>query len=266
MVGHIRREVIAGFVLVLDARDAVVDRGRPLVGLAADEAIELVEARARRPAIVRTGDRDFPGRRLVVLAEGGRAVAVHPQDLGQWRHAFGADAGIARKAGGEFHDRARIVDVVIAAGQERGTRRAAERGRVEPIVAQSLRGHFFQRRHMDRAAEGAAVAETDVVDQHDYDIRRALGRLDLEARRRLGVPCIELVDDSRRRFVDRQDAAVEAVRGLGGFRFFLCAGGGEQKCCHRQTEMENSAILHWHVPRVASLPRSALILVAQVCT
>ena len=97
LVRHVGREVVVRRHVVLDARDAVEDRGRPLVGLAADEAVELVEAGAGRPAIEGTRNRDFPGRRLVVLAEGGGAVAVHAQDLRERRHALRPDAGVARK-------------------------------------------------------------------------------------------------------------------------------------------------------------------------
>ena len=42
------------------------------------------------------------------------------------------------------------------------------------------------------AAERARVAEADVVDQKDDDVRRALGRLHLEPRRRLGIARVEL--------------------------------------------------------------------------
>ena len=82
LIGHVGREVIARrFHVRIHARRAVIDHRVPLVGLAADEAVELVESRAGRPAVVRTGHGAFPGRRFVVLAERRRAVAVHPQHL-----------------------------------------------------------------------------------------------------------------------------------------------------------------------------------------
>ena len=153
LVRHVGREVIVGRPLMLDARHAVEDCRRPLVGLAADEAVELVEARPGRPAIEGAGRRDFPGRRLVVLAEGGRAVAVHAQDLRERRHALRPDARIAGEGRRQLHDRAGIVDVVIAAGEQRDARRAAERGGVEAVVAQPVRGHLLERRHVDGPAE-----------------------------------------------------------------------------------------------------------------
>ena len=46
MIGHVGHEVVAGIVRRGDHVEAVIEGGRPLVGLAADEAVELVEAGA----------------------------------------------------------------------------------------------------------------------------------------------------------------------------------------------------------------------------
>ena len=51
LVRHVGHEVVVRIVRQLDLGDAVVEEGRPLVGLAADEAVELVEALAGRPAV-----------------------------------------------------------------------------------------------------------------------------------------------------------------------------------------------------------------------
>ena len=56
LVGHVLHEVIAlfGRLLRLDRRRAFVERGVPLVGLAADEAVEVLEAAAAgRPGVER---------------------------------------------------------------------------------------------------------------------------------------------------------------------------------------------------------------------
>ena len=174
LVGHVHGEVIVGALLVLDAHRAVEDGRSPLVGLAADEAVELVEAGARGPAVVRAGHRDLPRRGFVVLAEGGGAVAVLPQDLGQGRDGPWAHAGVAGKGGGELHDGAGVVGMVVVAGQQGRAGRAAERGRMEAVVLQAAGRQLLQRRHADGSAEGAAVAEADVVDQHDHDVGCAL--------------------------------------------------------------------------------------------
>ena len=145
----------------------------------------------------------------MVLAEGRGAVAVQAEDLGQRRDAHGAHAGVAGEGRGQFHDGPGVVHVVVAAGEQGHARGAAQRGRVEAVVLQSVRRQLLQRGHVDRPAEGAGVAEADVVDQHDHHVRCALRRLHLEARRGLGLAGIEFGDRCQLGFGDRQDRPVE---------------------------------------------------------
>ena len=214
LVRHVGGEVVVRVVRHLDLDGAVVDQRRPLIGLAADEAVELVEAGMRGPAIERSGHADFPRRRLVILAEGGRAVAVLAQDLGQRRDALRPRPGVARERGRHFHDRARVVRMVVAAGQEGHARRRAERRRVEPVVLEPLAGQTIERRHGNGAAERARVAEPDVVDQEDDDVRRALGRLHLEPRRRLGLARVQFGLVRIVRLRNRQHRAIDVTRRL----------------------------------------------------
>ena len=78
------------------------------------------------------------------------------------------------------------------------------------------------------AAERARVAEADVVDQEDDDVRRALRRLHLEARRRLGVARVELGGQRVVRLRDRQHRAVDAARGRGAGAAVCCGSGALQ--------------------------------------
>ena len=187
--------------------------GRPLVGLAADEAVELVEAGTRRPTLDRTGDRDLPWWRLVVLAERGGAIAVHAQSLGQGRDAPGAHPGVPWKGGSQLHNRTGVVRVVVVASEQRRAGGAAQRGRVKAVVFQSVRRHLLQRGHPDRAAERAGVAEADIIDQHNHHVGRTLRRFHFKARRRLGVTSIEFGDFCDHRLPDRQHRAVQPARG-----------------------------------------------------
>ena len=212
LVRHVHREVVVEAVRLLHAYRSIEDRRRPLVGLAADEAVELVEPRMGRPAIVGARDRDFPGWRLVVLAEGSRAVPVESQHLRERRDALRPDAGIAGERGGQLHDGARVVDVGIAAGQERRARRGAKRRRVEIVETQAAGRQLVQSRHLDRAAEGARLAEADVVQQDYDDVRRALGRLHVETRGRTHIARAQLRDDRGLRLGDRQDRPVDLLR------------------------------------------------------
>ncbi len=136
LVGHVRGEVIARRRGRLHPRHAVEDGRCPLVRLAADESIKLVEARPRRPAIVRPGHRHFPRRRLVIFAERGRAVAVLAENLGERRDRSRTHAGVAGKRRGQLHDRAGVVGVVIVPGQQRDAGWAAQCRGVKAVVLQ----------------------------------------------------------------------------------------------------------------------------------
>ena len=72
LVRHVLREVIALLrsLLGLDWRRAFVDGRVPLVGLATDEAVEVLEAAAAgRPLIERPHRARFPDRHFMALAE-----------------------------------------------------------------------------------------------------------------------------------------------------------------------------------------------------
>ena len=82
LVGHVLHEVIAlfGRLLGFDRRGAFVQRRVPLVRLAADEPVEILEAAAaRRPCVERPDRAGFPHRHFVTLAELRRGVAVELQ-------------------------------------------------------------------------------------------------------------------------------------------------------------------------------------------
>ena len=210
LVGHVGHEVVVRILRRLDLVHPVVDRRRPLVGLAADEPVELVEAGAGRPAIGRAGRADLPGRGLVRLAEGGGGEAVEPKHLGQRRHAVGPLPGLAGEGGRRLRDRAHVADVMVAAGEQRRTGRRAERRGVELVVAQPAAGQPLHRRHVDRPAEGARLAEPHVVDQHDEHVGALAGAFTSKSRRGLRVADVEHGDRRILRLRDRQDRPVQA--------------------------------------------------------
>ena len=67
------------------------------------------------------------------------------------------------------------------------------------------------------------MAEADVVDQEDDHVRRALGRLDLETRRRLCVAGVELGFPWIVRLRDRQHRSIDRRGPVAGVA--VCAGG-----------------------------------------
>ena len=142
VVGHVLGEVVAllGRAVGLDRRRAVVERGRVLVRLAADEAVEVLEAAAAgRPGVERPDRARLPDRHLVALAELRGRVAVQLQRLGERRRRVRPDRAVAGRGGRDLGDPAHADRVVVAAGEQRLPRRRAERGRVEAVVLEPVR-------------------------------------------------------------------------------------------------------------------------------
>ena len=180
-VGHGVREVVRIVFVVERFRrpDDLLVLGQarvPLARAAAEDPVEVVEAPAVRPTVERSCRALLPVRCEVPLAERGRAVAVVSEDPWQRRAIPRKDRGIAGEPTRELTDRAEPHRVVVPAGEERGTRRGAQRRHVEPVVAQPALGHPCVVRRLDRAPEGAGIAEPGVVDQHEQDVRRPLRR------------------------------------------------------------------------------------------
>ena len=176
LVGHVLHEVVAlfGRLLWIDRRGAFVDRRVPLVRLAAEEAIEILEAAAaRRPGIERSDRAGFPHRHFVALAELRRGVAVELQRPCQRRNGVREHRAITRRAAGDLGDAAHAGGMVVAPGQQRLAGRRAEGGGVEAVVFQAVRGQLLRGRRLAGAAEGARRAKPCIVKQDEQDIRRA---------------------------------------------------------------------------------------------
>src|SRR5439155_5903033 len=88
------------------------------------------------------------------------------------------DARVPVVAGRGFLDDARRYRVVVATGEQRGARRAAERRGMEAVVTQPFGRQPVHRRGRDAAAERAELAKARIVDQDQDDVRRALRRRD----------------------------------------------------------------------------------------
>ena len=200
LVGHVVHQVVAllGRLLRLDRRGALIQRRVPLVGLAADEAVEVLEAAAARgPGIERPGRARLPHRHFVALAELRGGIAVELERLRQRRHGVGQHRAVARRAGGDLGDAAHAGGVVVAPGQQRLARRRAERGGMEAGVLQPARCELLRGRRLAGAAEGAGRAEAGVVDEDDQHIGRTLGRAQLLDRRELAVRVLRVIGDER---------------------------------------------------------------------
>ena len=196
LVGQILGQVIAlrRRLRRLDRRRALVQRRVPLVVLAADEAVEVLEPAATgRPGGERARRAGLPDRDLVALAELRRRVAVELERLRQRRLGVRQHRAVTGCRGGDLGDAAHAHRVVVAAGQQRLARRRAQRRGVEPRVLQPAGGELLEVGGVARPAEGAAGAVTDVVDEDDQHVGRALGWPQLVDRWIAGVRILRVI-------------------------------------------------------------------------
>src|SRR5271156_3941931 len=180
VVGQVGGEVVAFLTDPWVHRSRIAEQvGRPLVGFATQEAIEILKAHADRP-LVEGASRGAvsEARGVVVFAEPRGGVAVLLQYLSDGSVILTDDGIIARVAGGQFANDAEADRVVVAAGDQGGPRRRAKRGGVELDVTQARLGDAVQVRRRDNAAEGAGYAVALVIGHDEQHVGRVLGRHD----------------------------------------------------------------------------------------
>src|SRR3954469_13150873 len=155
----------------------VVDQIRgPLAGVAAEEPVEALEPTAQWPTVIR------PRRRLelrgqkVPLADHVGVVRVLLEHLREEPVLERDLAVVARVARGDLVDRRGRVGVVVASGQHARARRRAQRRRVHPRIAQTLRGQRIDVRRRDRAPVASELPESRVIEHDGEHIRRTLLR------------------------------------------------------------------------------------------
>ena len=179
LVRHVLGEVIAFLrrLLGLDRRGAVVDRRIPLVGLAAEKAVEVLESAAASGPLVHRAERTrFPDRDLVALAELRRRVTIELEGHGERRLVLRQHRGVTWRRRRDLADGAHVHRVMIAACQERLARRRTERGRVEAVELQSVPGQPLGVRRGNGAAKRARGTKPAVVYEDDEHVGRALRR------------------------------------------------------------------------------------------
>ena len=160
----------------LDVVVVVDELGVVLVGLAAHEPVEALEPAPERPLVARAAHRHLGGGREVPLADRERGVPVADQDLREEAVLVRDGGVVAREARRELDDAGHAVRVVVAAGQQARARRRAQRGGVEVREAVPGAGQGVEARRGDVGAVAAELGVADVVEEHDDDVRRSLGR------------------------------------------------------------------------------------------
>ena len=242
VVGHRGDQVPARLAVEgIDLRGVAEQVRLPLVGVAADEAVEVLEAHAGRPLVERPDLAGGEGRRVVVLAEPRGRVAVVEQDAPDGGLVLADDAVVAGETGGLLGDHAEADRVVVAPGDQRGARRRAQRGGEDAVVAQAVVGDAVHGRCRDDAAEGARHAEAGVVGDDQQHVGRALGRHD--ARRPPGLRLQGVVLDHAAELRVGRGELLAADRGRGAGRTQLTGdllrhGRQSRKCDSDQNDCD----------------------------
>ena len=84
LIRHVDGKVIVWIVRRFDRNRIAVNRGRPLVGLATDKAVEMFETAAGRPLVERSHRAGLPRRHFVTLAELRGRVSIEFENFGKW--------------------------------------------------------------------------------------------------------------------------------------------------------------------------------------
>jgi len=138
LVGHVGQEVIVRIIRQFDLMGAVVDKGCPLVGFAAQKPVKLIKSLAGRPSVKRPGHTRLPGGGFVPFAESGGRIPVKTQRLGYRRNLAGYLAGVAGKGRSRLNNAPNIANMMVASALDRCSCRRRDGGGVEVIVIQSL--------------------------------------------------------------------------------------------------------------------------------
>ena len=171
LIHDVFRQVIA---LPFRRLDPLVPRDQfrvPLVCLARHKAVEAVETPLQGPVVVGAGGTRLVDGSQVPLARREGLVSVRPQHLGQVGRLAGSESPGVGKAVDHLRHPAHADAVMVAAGEQAGPGRRAERSDVEVRIAQSVGGEAVEGRGFDIGAVAAEVRVAHVVQHDHHDVR-----------------------------------------------------------------------------------------------
>jgi hypothetical protein len=120
VVSHVGREVVARASYPRkDLCLVAEEKRRPLVSLAAEETIEVIESHPVRPLVKRPCQTDLIAGSIVVLADPRCRVAILPQDRADGGTLRPDDGVVSRVSGGHFGNHAEADRVMVAARDQR---------------------------------------------------------------------------------------------------------------------------------------------------
>jgi hypothetical protein len=181
----------------------VVQRRVVLIVLAADEAIEVLEAGPGWPVMERANRRGLEDRHFVAFPELRRRIAVQFENLGERCARIRAERVVAGRRRGDLGDAAHADCVVVATGKQRRAGGRAERRRVEAGVLQTACGQPFGVRRLTGTAKRARCTEADIIEQDDEYVGGTGRRTQRADRRELRVRILRVVGRQTDRFAVR---------------------------------------------------------------
>ena len=188
LIRHVGSEVVARLADPRKNLGMILEQiGRPLVGLAAHEAVEIVEAHPDGPLVVRPGDAVLKAGRVVVLAKPRRGIAVLLEDFTNGGALQTDDGIVARIAGGQLADHTSANRMMVAARDQRSPRGRTKSGGMKLRVTQSCLGYAIHRGRRDDTAKRARNTVALVVRHDEQDVGRAFGRHDARRPVRRGI-------------------------------------------------------------------------------
>ncbi len=178
LVDQVGREVIAVRIRPRCIDVGVVrDKLRcELISFGIEKTIEAIKTAPQRPAVERPGGAAFGQWGDVPFADHVIAIAVRPQHFRQRARLARDLAAISGVAAVEIGEAADTDRMMVAPGEQRRARRRTHRGGVKARIAQAFGREPVDGRRPDRRAVAAEIGKSDIVEQHDENVRRALRR------------------------------------------------------------------------------------------
>ena len=176
---RIVRQVLAKMVIIVTAgsvgvlyEGCVSDKARLVLRrFPCEKSVKVLEAVACGPIIKRACGGGVHCRGIVPLAPGPGVISIIVEHLGYGSAAFRDGAHIAVPVVRQLGDLTAGHTVMVPAGEQRRARGRTHRRCVKPVVGDPLFGDLVQGRCMNLAAVGVRLGRTDVINEHDENVR-----------------------------------------------------------------------------------------------
>ncbi len=175
-VGEVFGEVVPGFgrgrrIDVLVVADEV---RAPLVRVALEKPVVALEAEPERPPVERSRMRTLARRDEVPLPHRERVVPAITQQSRHRGRRLRDPSRVARIGRGHVGQEPHPDRVRVASGEQARPGGRTERGHVEAVVPEPVRGEPIDVRRLDPRAEASELREAGVVEHDEHHVRRPL--------------------------------------------------------------------------------------------